>query len=73
LVRESFIPGDTSSADVAALSRAMRIAAPVAHGLRPESEADLCIAMHRTQSGLLPAGRGSDRAAIRIAHEDAGS
>ncbi|RMU25888.1 hypothetical protein ALP32_200402 [Pseudomonas avellanae] len=32
-----------------------------AHGLRPESEADLYIAMHRAQSRLLPAGRGCDR------------
>ncbi|OUM05587.1 hypothetical protein BW686_20955 [Pseudomonas syringae] len=38
------------------------------HGLRPASEADLCIAMRRTQNTLLPAGRGSE-----LVREDEGS
>ncbi|POP84529.1 hypothetical protein CXB34_21770 [Pseudomonas amygdali pv. morsprunorum] len=66
LVRESFISGDTSPADVTALSRTSPLL-----GLRPESKAGLCITIKWWRSGLCPQGVGANlfaKALFRAIH-----
>ncbi len=66
LVRESFISGDTSPADVTTLSRTSPLL-----GLRPESKAGLRITIKWWRSGLCPQGVGANlfaKALFRAIH-----